>query len=596
MPIPPFNFREPVTPGDSLVDKLNIVIGTWAIRPAPARQRLTIGENGLQPAALDEFAELHGMSPLEEQVCALKHHIGANGLGWIFNAPKDSAQAWSQQKVREEFLESLPVGNPPLFTGRLESKKKAGEYRLSADLWLNPTRYAQSLSARAAVEGPLDNRSRVRSFPRPIVFGGEASLDQQDNWIPDVLGYRIEAEPTTAIGRLREYLLNVDTALDEEMCRAANEAGVSFFRAPHYNMNEAEIYWEFACPEPLPTYEALKPAMRSFRRHVQRRDYPNSKFSASTDEILANCPCWSFPSLGNGTLKVYAKTNRRLRIEVSFHTKDVVGVRVRNESRIGVVAQIDLLRVEAAARVNELFAHLCDCYPSGSVTPVSGDPMRHYMDFVATVRKSLEDFPQEGMTAESLSYDMLSLLRQNSAIRVPRGSHFHEAVRKLSRKRPAFLKFRGRGGSGSYVLAPEFRLHFEQLFRSLRPALSPITASRVEARPESFSLGVPTNPDADSVPDPSVSPPEQQGLGSPNTAPWHVESAGEGPMLSLLVRDLPEASGSPITPAPIRVALRNQPPPAHSRFPVPTSADLGQEAPPALPPAPFRRMPPPQDG
>ena len=132
------------------------------------------------------------------------------------------------------------------------------------------------------------------------------------------------------------------------------------------------------------------------------------------------------------------------------------------------------------------------------------------MEFVATVRRALDAQPQDGMTAEGMAYDLLSILRQNGSIRVPRGSPFHEAVRRLNRKRPAFLVFLGRGGSGTYVITPEFRSHFEQLFTSLLPQPAPITNQAITPPPP-FLGSVPAAPPIDSTgPQPSGATPHPQ--------------------------------------------------------------------------------------
>lgn len=516
MALAPLNFQTPVTAGDALVDKVSVTLGTWVIAAPTPQHHFHIGANGLVPVSAADVEEPAIGNSLDHLVCSLKHHIGKNGLGWIFNAPRDSGQPWSDQQVREDFLPSLPDGAPPLFTGRLVSKKGFGEYRLSADLWINPTRYAQSICARAAVNAPLDNGSRIRKFPKPIVFSGETSFDLQDNWIPVAPGYGGEAEPVTASGRLCEYLANIDSALEEQFLRAATEAGVPFVRYPHYNLTEAELYWEFACPEPLASLEAMRPALRSYSRNVQLREYPNSNIFASTEEIVANCPCWSFPSSTSGILKVYAKTNRRIRIEVSFRVRDVQGVRMQNGGRGELVAQINLLRAQAAMRVNEFFSHMCRAYPTGPLPQTAGDPLRHFLDFVATVRRALQDSPLQGMSAERLSYDILSLLRQHGSIRTPRGSPYAEAIRRLRRKQPPFLIFIGRGVSGTNVIAPEFRGYFDALFSSLT-ALSQLASVTPSGHsPGSLSNGSPVDPHEVQAPASRNQPSTESALQAPS--------------------------------------------------------------------------------
>ena len=230
MPLPPFNFHQTVAPETGRVDKINAVIGTWIVPPLSALPLFSIGENGMQPLPSDTPGIQSPQNRLEGQVCALKIALGSMGNGWIFNAPKDALQPWSAQKVRAEFLPILQDGSCPLFSGSLKATLKAAEYRLSCNLWLNPTRYAKAVCARHAAGAPMDAASKVREFARPIVFDGEASLDQQDNWIPDIPGYRQELEPAAFHTNLAEMMRNVEDALDGEMQRAANAAGSSSWR------------------------------------------------------------------------------------------------------------------------------------------------------------------------------------------------------------------------------------------------------------------------------------------------------------------------------------------------------------------------------
>jgi hypothetical protein len=209
----------------------------------------------------------------------------------------------------------------------------------------------------------MDSVSRLLNHPRGHVFNGELSLDQNDNWIPDLTNPGA-AKPNPILMRVVDYFYSIDEGLASEFRRVSaltEEAAVR--EIPRYDLKGVEVYWEFACPEPLALYGALTPALKSFRRFVQRRLYPNGSEMATKEEIIHNCPSWSFPLTGGGILRLYAKTNRRLRVEVAFDVADVSGIRVTSISRTGLYQQLELCRVEAAARVNELFEHLADFFP-----------------------------------------------------------------------------------------------------------------------------------------------------------------------------------------------------------------------------------------
>lgn len=299
-----------------------------------------------------------------------------------------------------------------------------------------------------------------------------------------------------------DYLLNVDTVLEAEFQRAARLHTIGLRREGRYDLDTAEVYWEFACPEPLALYRALEPAFKSFRGLVRRRNYVNADITATAAEIVHNCPCWSFSEADGGTLKVYAKTNQRLRVEVAFRVADVPDVNKKCASRIGLHKKIETLRQKAAEQVNELFEHLVDCFPSAPPLPHPGDPLRLLLDFVAVVRKACEAGLNAGGSPEGIAYSLLSVLRENGAIRTPPKSPLRGVVRELVRKSPPFLKCCGRGRGARYMLAPKYRPAFAKLFEELTAGAT---------APASLRL-VPTPPPPGQIPharprDPEVIPP-----------------------------------------------------------------------------------------
>lgn len=183
---------------------------------------------------------------------------------------------------------------------------------------LNPTRFVahqpKFMRGRSIVDPVQGALPGVRMFARPWVSepGDEAALDGRDNVILTQRGLSY-ARPGAWQRHLSRYLEEVPRALDAELREYAEDAGVRIEFRPRSRIEVVETYWEFEVPDPTAFVRRIASAITALGRRSLTRTYEAAQGRMDVDGNLVSVRT-DFQT--GGTLKVYAKTHRRIRFEV----------------------------------------------------------------------------------------------------------------------------------------------------------------------------------------------------------------------------------------------------------------------------------------
>lgn len=312
-------------------------------------------------------------------------------FGYVFGRARGQRPTVKQFIVRqkpEALFHDCPRIPAPLFAGRLRMTvaNLSGATSLNpstiqraaigiANLSLNPLRYARH-------QTPDNRGSRLRTrvylpesqdhlFKRTMrhQINGEYSPDGGDNWIPRHEDGTLSVSLERAAALRPRYFQAVFDCISAEINRAAlcmNRGAV----VPPFNMTlgTVETFWEFAIDSPSSLVASLADRAASFAAELVLNSYHDRRQEGN--RVL------QFKARGGVLLKIYAKTNKRLRIEVE-HDFTKCGREFRQRRQCPSVTAVEsalmYAREDAAMIVNDFLAH-CDTLafqPATSRPPVA---------------------------------------------------------------------------------------------------------------------------------------------------------------------------------------------------------------------------------
>lgn len=212
--------------------------------------------------------------------------------------------------------------NAPLFSGELVIRRKTDTmYELQLMANVNPTRFC------AYQHLPLRTRSGTRRLsPQIVLFA-----DQTPETPHDDKEYTLDASTNCLLST--KAILNASNSLYPQNLRRYFEAIVSYvqdeidsfqhpgfhfiMRAEKYSVNSIETYWDIPCETPLTVLKELAPALETATNSMTIRDYPTQSPDLEP-ETKGLTPCYSIYFRKGEKLKIYAKTNKKIRIEVTY--------------------------------------------------------------------------------------------------------------------------------------------------------------------------------------------------------------------------------------------------------------------------------------
>lgn len=352
--LPEFSFDHKVSAQSAKHDKINLVVEHGSFR-GPIEK-------------LDAFKKHLGGPPRGRRVLA------GRSYSRIFNA-SGRHRTITIRKSPKGAATSSPI---PLFSGSYNFRREEQTPGRTDDavlatlvLSLNPTRFLRFQNP-ANYFPPRKNFTKHRAtfFQERIVpQTDETALDGKDNYIPDTSEFQFANEGPLWSRNLRTYINGVLHTIEEDTTRAGNLPEVQLSRvqsdqARPFNLIMVETYFEFRFADPLQIVRDIGPLLRSFNEletstahyRLRRSKKPVLSRTWERDSLVIT------KNIRTGVkLKLYAKTDRRVRVEV---VHDLTKARLPNIGRHtfhtlrGVYQQLEELRRDAANVVNDVFAYL----------------------------------------------------------------------------------------------------------------------------------------------------------------------------------------------------------------------------------------------
>ena len=200
-------------------------------------------------------------------------------------------------------------------------------------LFLNPTRFLRYQDPATYIPPGRDLIRHGGLFfqERIVSETDEISLDGQDNYLPDTAEFQFAHDGRLWKRHMRTYLDGVVRMIAEDAIRARLYAGVRLDRIPSneqkpFNLKEVETYFEFRSTTPLQTVKDIAPLVCSFNELRTSVDQYRPLLSTTweRDSFVIT------KRIRTGVkLKIYAKTNHRIRVEV---VHDLTKASLRNQA------------------------------------------------------------------------------------------------------------------------------------------------------------------------------------------------------------------------------------------------------------------------
>lgn len=307
-------------------------------------------------------------------------------FGWFFLCPELMGKNRNKLLIRKQCLSDkanhrrheapLCGGYGLLYRDKqpdLVTKKP--EYRFKIRLSLNLQRFIrhQPLSDKC-IPIPQVCRLRKRKGDRSS-NGDETAFDHEDNWIPDTPEWKQFASKKF----LGSYLDLIVQQVEEDFERACPDQTASDNSTPDdphnvtfsrdeeiYSLSKVETIWEFPSDHSmLDVFEIGKMLLHLKRQSGTAKLH---SFGAKEAQRILNTPCFLIPVAEGVHLRLYAKTNKRIRFELiqSNLMKQRSDLQKEAEVPTEIVEQswdhiphiVQALRVRAAKHMNQIMKEL----------------------------------------------------------------------------------------------------------------------------------------------------------------------------------------------------------------------------------------------
>lgn len=345
-----------VTAEDAFVDKIDLSIGYWAL----------LGDEDAICSAMEHLRQ-HTLiqTPYGEvlpvfQGELIKHVHDIRHLRFTANPRTDNLDR--AHTLVSGTVEFATWGNRP--TSRLEDERARLNFRTK----LNQTRFVQA-----------QHLQRISHPERPALAADYVlAITPEDRWYRD----EIPLLPATNViigpsqkyayalknsrrAQFRRYISLVHSMLQSSLDVAFDDEDAEARQLPNFVLHSIEFYWEFDHDNPIDYVITILPLLRQ-----QAVNATDAVYAVSLPELGIECqsPCIKIALTKTIELKVYAKTNRRVRFEVSFkdaavgkHGGGQTATSIRELSN-----KIPSLATEAAKRCNKVLQSITAAPPPPS--------------------------------------------------------------------------------------------------------------------------------------------------------------------------------------------------------------------------------------
>ena len=280
--------------------------------------------------------------------------------------PRHNKWVWNIAK-RVSARERRPLfsGNVTLARVFVDGEARVGHWTITCNLILNPTRWLRYQPVLwSDGHGHLTTRDSVDLFSWECEESSEQVLvDDTDNVILGSHARMDMADPQLWPTQLRRYLMAVVDLFDGWLAFSAGQRrSLAIQRVPlRFTLSSVEVYWEQGQSNPVELLRHWEPPLRRYAAQsttTYRRLAPGRNSPAPRDDDLlmgryGSSPCYSMPVARGADFKVYAKTDQRLRFEVTYDTRRASRVfpRITADTVEELCALIDIGTEDARQRV-----------------------------------------------------------------------------------------------------------------------------------------------------------------------------------------------------------------------------------------------------
>jgi hypothetical protein len=305
----PFSLRTTFRPEDAGEDKIDLELNGWEVLELETHKETVHAfkqRMGGPPAGSEDFAwPANGQPPQNGKVFCrpgLKHFT--NKL-WI-------REEGITHKATNRRHEAPLCGGFCLFFKAAKPDLETGKplFRAKLTLSLNLQRFIRHQPQGDAPLKPW--RYRLQRHRKARIFhGNEQSLDGEDNWLPN----SSEWIKFGAREHFAEYLALITKEMDADLGRACEYAKAKLRRpAPSCALSVVETMWEFPSDDPIgQTLEIGAKLMHLTQGQAVTKAYP---YEVKETGRIHNAPSFSIPLAQGVKLRLYAKTNKRIRFEI----------------------------------------------------------------------------------------------------------------------------------------------------------------------------------------------------------------------------------------------------------------------------------------
>jgi hypothetical protein len=309
----PFSLQTKFLPVHAGEDKIDLELGGWEIHGIALGVEAEHGfkkRMGGPPKGSEDFAF---SSPGKPQA----------PFGWFFTCPSTIGKDRNKLRIRQQALthptsnrrqEAPLCGGYCLFYRDKKAKDSSGKAVHSARLRLslNMQRFTRHQANQDVPSGPATFRLQRCNKDRST-HGGEFSFDREDNWLPTSPAWRKFAKNV----RIKDYLGLIEKRLEQDLKRACKYEDDPVEMLKHgrpYRLFAVETLWEFPSENPIGDVLQIGASLLHITRQggqTKINDYAPKQAGRTL-----NSPCFLVPLAEGVKLKLYAKTNKRIRFEV----------------------------------------------------------------------------------------------------------------------------------------------------------------------------------------------------------------------------------------------------------------------------------------
>lgn len=305
----PFTFDTKFSASDAREDKVDLELSGWAV--------VGLGDEGSEHV----FKGYMSSPPAGSEDMAWKSNDEAARYGWLFLRPHLEGKDRNKLLIRKQVLihpQDRRRHEAPLCAGhclfyRNRKSRLMPIHLAKLRLSLNVQRFTRH---QYQSDDPTKLKYRLqRCQKKRSTYGDEFALDGEDNWLPQGSAWASAHKAEHLAGCVHLIARELERDL-ERACTSSTGleqigdewASIGWERENEsYRLQKVETLWEF--PSENPIGDVLQIGAKLM--HFNREGAIAREFSR-----VRNSPCFVVPIGEDVELKLYAKTNRRIRFEV----------------------------------------------------------------------------------------------------------------------------------------------------------------------------------------------------------------------------------------------------------------------------------------